>query len=190
MRLTKAQRAANHDRIIEVAAKLFREKGVDGVGIDEIMAAAKLTHGAFYGHFPTKTALVAEASAYALDHSGFNRFDADDPIRSQNFLDLARHYLTTRHRDDPGHGCAIASMATDVGRQDDAVQESFANRLDTALADLASRLPGAPDEARREAIVNYATMVGAMVMARSVGKTPLSAELLDTVRERLEAGQS
>jgi TetR/AcrR family transcriptional repressor of nem operon len=73
MRLTKAQRAENHDRIVRVAARLFREKGLDGVGIDEIMAEAGLTHGAFYGHFPSKTALIGEASAYALDESGLTR---------------------------------------------------------------------------------------------------------------------
>ena len=186
MRLTKAQRAENHDRIIRVAAELFREKGVDGVGIDEIMAAASLTHGAFYGHFATKAALVAAASAYALDHSGFHRFEEPGFEPAESFLDLARRYLTIRHRDDPGHGCAIAALGADVGRQESAVQESFAARLDGALAELAEKLPGERDAARRAAIVNYATIVGAMVMARSVGKTPLSAELLDTVRARLE----
>src|SRR5258707_2044610 len=91
MRLTKAQRAENHDRIVRVAARLFREKGVDGVGIDEIMAEAGLTHGAFYGHFPSKTALIGEASAYAVNASGLARLEDDlPPGTRRSFPELAR----------------------------------------------------------------------------------------------------
>ncbi|MDB5405306.1 MAG: transcriptional regulator, TetR family [Rhodospirillales bacterium] len=190
MRLTKAQRAENHDRIIDVAARLFREKGVDGVGIDEIMEEAGLTHGAFYGHFPSKTALVAEAGAHALDRSGLKRLEGDIPPGTRkNFSELARNYLSVTHRDDPGDGCAIAALAADIGRQDESVRALFARHLDANVDELAERLPGDRKTARSDAIVKYATMVGALVMARSVGKGQLSEELLDTVRERLEIDQ-
>jgi len=182
MRLTKAQRDENHERIIRVAAKLFREKGVDGAGIDEIMAAADLTHGAFYGHFLNKAALVSAAGTYAFGHSGFR-----DTGRKQGkgFLDMAQVYLTSKHRDDPGGGCAVAAMGADVSRQDAAVQENFAQQINEALADVANKLPGDRAEARSDAIVKYATLIGAMVLARSVSKTPLSDELLETVRLKL-----
>jgi TetR/AcrR family transcriptional repressor of nem operon len=188
VRLTKADRAANHDRIVRVAARLFREKGVDGVGLDEIMAEAGLTHGAFYGHFPSKTALVAEASTHALDHSGVKQLEDDlRPGTRRSFAELVRRYLSVAHRDDRGGGCAIAALATDMGRQDDPVQKLFAKHLDVTLDEFAERLPGERETARRDAINKLAMMVGALVMARSVGKGALSEELLDTVRERLVA---
>jgi TetR/AcrR family transcriptional repressor of nem operon len=190
VRLTKAQRAENHDRIVGVAARLFREKGVDGVGIDEIMETAGLTHGAFYGHFPSKVALIAEAGAYALDQSGPKRFEGDiAPGSEMRFADLARGYLSTDHRDHPGQGCAIATLAADIGRQGEAVQAQFARHVDAQFDEIAAWFPGDRKAARREAIVKYATMVGALVIARSVGKGPLSEEILETVRHRLEAEQ-
>lgn len=188
MRLTKAQRAENHDRIVRVAARLFREKGVDGVGIDEIMAEAGLTHGAFYGHFPSKTALIGEASAYALDESGLTRLEDDlPPGTRRSFPELARRYLSVEHRDDPGQGCAVAALAADIGRQDADVQALFARNLESRLEELAERLPGDRKTARRDAMLKYATMVGALVMARSAGKGALSEEMLDVVRERLKS---
>jgi TetR/AcrR family transcriptional repressor of nem operon len=186
MRLTKAQRQENHDRIVRVAAKLFREKGVDGVGIDEIMAQAGLTHGAFYGHFPSKTALVAEASLSAMESSRVRRTVADD-TKPSSFRDFARRYLTTRHRDDPGQGCAVAALAADLGRQDESVKAQFAGELEKSIDALAAGLPGGPEEARAEAIVRFATLVGALTMSRGAGAGALSEELLDTVRMRLEA---
>jgi TetR/AcrR family transcriptional repressor of nem operon len=188
MRLTKAQRAENHERIVRVAARLFCEKGIDGVGIDEIMGAAGLTHGAFYGHFPSKAALVAEAAAQALDQSGLKRLDAEaGPDGQRGFVEFARRYLSARHRDNPGQGCAIAAIGADIGRQDADGQSRFAAGLDTAFDQLARRLPGPPGQARRDAMVKYATLVGALVMARSAGQSALSAELLGTVLEELEA---
>ena len=186
MRLTKAQRDENHERIIRVAAKLFREKGVDGVGIDEIMATADLTHGAFYGHFSNKAALVSAAGAYAIEHSGFRETGRK---LGKGFLDMAQVYLTSKHRDDPGGGCAVAALGADVSRQDAFVQESFAAQIDVALAELAAKLPGDRADARCDAIVKYATLIGAMVLARSVNKTPLSDELLETVRQKLGVGE-
>ena len=138
MRLTKAQRDRNHERIIRVASKLFREKGVDGVGIDEIMAAADLTHGAFYGHFPNKAALVSAAGAYAFGHSSFRETGRK---RDKGFVDMARIYLSTHHRDDPGDGCAVAAMGADVSRQDAPVQESFARQINERWPRLQTSCP-------------------------------------------------
>jgi len=188
MRLTKAQRAENHDRIVRVAARLFREKGVDGVGIDEIMAEAGLTHGAFYGHFQSKTALIGEAGAYAVNVSGLARLENDLlPGTRRSFPELARRYLSVEHRDDPGQGCAVAALAADIGRQDAAIQRLFARDLESRFEELAARLPGDRKMARHDAMLKYAAMVGALVMARGAGKGALSDEVLDTVRERLES---
>lgn len=187
MRLTKAQRDENHERIVRVAARLFREKGVDGVGIDEIMAEAGLTHGAFYGHFPSKTALIGEASVRAMEESGLARLENDlAPGARRNFSELAGRYLSPVHRDDLGQGCAIAALAADIGRQDAATQAEFARMLEARLKELAERLPGDRETARRDAMLKYASMVGALVIARGAGKGALSDEVLETVRARLD----
>jgi len=186
VRLTKAERAENHERIVRVAARLFREKGVNGVGIDEIMAEAELTHGAFYGHFPSKTALIGEASARAMEESGLARLEGDlSPGTRRSFGELAGRYLSVGHRDDLGQGCAVAALAADIGRLDAATQAQFAHMLEARLEELAERLPGDRETGRRDAILKYATMVGALVMARGAGKGALSDEVLQIVRERL-----
>jgi TetR/AcrR family transcriptional repressor of nem operon len=187
MRLTKAQRQENHDRILSVAARLFREKGVDGVGIDEIMAAAELTHGAFYGHFASKAALVSEAGRWALEHSGAAHLEALAGATAHT-LDadaLVALYLSDEHRDNPGRGCAIAALAADIGRQDAMVQASFAAGLEETVRELAERLPGDPATARREAIYRYSALAGALAIARSVGKSAFSEEVLAIMREHL-----
>ena len=60
MKVTREQAAARRDNIVDVASELFRARGFDGVGIAEIMKAAGVTHGGFYGHFESKEQLGAE----------------------------------------------------------------------------------------------------------------------------------
>ncbi|HLY58195.1 MAG TPA: helix-turn-helix domain-containing protein [Stellaceae bacterium] len=185
MRLTKAQRDENHERILRVAARLFREKGIDGVGIDEIMATAGLTHGAFYGHFPSKTALAGAAAVKAMTESATGLFDTPEEAESADFTEYAKRYLTQQHRDHPGRGCGVAGLAVDVARQGPEAQAAFAGELGTLLDRSAARLPGDRDAARQSAIVNLATLVGALVMARAAGKAKLSDEILTTARDWL-----
>src|SRR5580658_3803342 len=104
---SKAAKSSSHDRILDVAARRFRERGFDGVGLAELMAEAGLTHGGFYKHFASRDALVAEATARAFE-SVDRKFATQPPdaarARLAAFLDA---YLAPAHRDDPGDGCAI-----------------------------------------------------------------------------------
>src|SRR5262249_39705832 len=122
MRVSRQQFAENRQRILEVAAKLFREKGFEGVGVDGIMEEAGLTHGGFYGHFASKTDLAEQACAVALGKSA-ERWDAmtrDQP--ETGLAEIARSYLSKRHRDNPGGGCVFAALGSEVARRSDAVR--------------------------------------------------------------------
>src|ERR1700752_2630929 len=105
MRVSRAKAAAHRDRIIDAAGALFRAKGFGGIGVADIMKAADLTHGGFYGHFASKDDLVAQASRRSMARAAANwqRVVAEAP--DTPFAALLKHYLSPRHRDDPGKGC-------------------------------------------------------------------------------------
>src|SRR5688572_26849623 len=110
MKVSREQAALNRERILEVAAQLFRERGFDGIGVADLMKEAGLTHGGFYGHFSSKEELIAEASARALTStfallSKQAERGAGDPLSA-----VADTYLSSRHRDDPGTGCLLAAL--------------------------------------------------------------------------------
>src|SRR3982750_409763 len=114
MKVSREQAARNRERILDTAAQLFRERGFEGIGVADLMKAAGLTHGGFYGHFASKDDLVAQAAALALEQSvalweKLADRPQDDPLSA-----IAGVYLTSRHRDDPGAGCLLAALGPDV----------------------------------------------------------------------------
>jgi TetR/AcrR family transcriptional repressor of nem operon len=181
MRVTREQAAENRGRIVDVAAQRFRERGFEGIGVADLMKEAGLTHGGFYGHFGSKEELMAEAYRKALEHS-----NAEFRKRAKGTRDpvaeMARQYLTTRHRDNPGRGCAVAALATDVARQGPAVRQAFTEGLRFSLGFLAELMKGRTARAkRRKAIQTYASWIGAMVLARAADEPELSREILEAV---------
>jgi TetR/AcrR family transcriptional repressor of nem operon len=186
MRVSREQAAANRDRIIDAAASLFRAKGFGGIGVADIMKAADLTHGGFYGHFSSKDDLVAQSNKRTMARAAENwskitASDAKEPFRA-----LLDHYLCGRHRDDPGHGCGFAALGNDVARSSKVVRKAFAEGLEPSLAILAESIPGKSKAVRRrKALTAMATLVGALTLARAVEDTDLSDEMLDAVRREL-----
>src|SRR5215217_3193333 len=117
MKVSRAEAAQNRERIIEAAARLFRERGFDGIGVAELMKFAGLTHGGFYGHFASKEDLMAQASTHALnrvqDHwEKFAERESGQPLAA-----LQASYLSPQHRDNPGKGCLMAALGADAARQ-------------------------------------------------------------------------
>src|ERR1700691_1434809 len=149
MRVSREKAAEHRERIIEAASSLFRAKGFGGIGVADIMKAADLTHGGFYGHFASKDDLVAQASRRTAARAAANwqRVVADAP--GQPYAALLRHYLTPRHRDEPGHGCAFAALGTDAGRSGKAVRDAFADGLESLIEILTKAVPGRSKTARR-----------------------------------------
>ncbi len=183
MKVSREQAAQNRERILDAAARLFRERGFEGIGVADTMKAAGLTHGGFYGHFSSKEDLIAQACARAFSrsHQRWSRragSTPDDPLSS-----IIRSYLTPRHRDDPGTGCALAALGPDVARHGPGVRRAVTEGLRSAFNLLSGLVPGKSEAARRQkAISTYASLVGAMIMARAVGDPALSQEILDAVR--------
>jgi TetR/AcrR family transcriptional repressor of nem operon len=185
---SQEEKKTNHQQIVEVAARKMREAGTEGPGVAEIMKAAGLTHGGFYKHFDSRDELVAEAveAAIAQGREGFEAAtaDAEDPLAA--FVDW---YLSTTHRDDPGSGCAVVALGSDVARADDRVRAAYRGQVETYIAHMEELLGGGV-EARREAIAAVTSMVGAVLISRAVGDEELSAEILREAAANIERPRS
>src|ERR1700736_5911557 len=116
MRVSREQAAENRKRIVATAARMFRDKGFDGVGVDAIMRGAGLTHGGFYGHFRSKDDLAAQAVAHALAQS------VEKQGHFADLGDLVSAYLSERHCTDRANGCAMAALGADMARQGESVR--------------------------------------------------------------------
>jgi TetR/AcrR family transcriptional regulator, transcriptional repressor for nem operon len=186
MRVSREEADANHERIIDAASRLFRERGFDGVSVAELMTAAGLTHGGFYGHFKSKDDLVSQAAERAFARSGevWNAAtgDADKP-----FAALVDRYLDTAKLSKPGAACMFVTLAPEASRRGRSVKRVFADGF-RSLTAILSRLvrQGEKDDARNTSIAVFAEMVGAMVLARSVDNSELAREIIDIVRADLK----
>jgi len=181
MKVTKAQAQANRAHIVDTASTLFRERGYDGVGVADLMAAAGFTHGGFYKHFGSKADLMAEAASCALAKSA-------DAAADMDLASFMRYYLSRQHRDAPGQGCTMSALCTDAARQPDPVKAAFAAGIEAQLA-VSPYAEGQADgptseQARARRIALMAQAVGAMVLSRSCpDDSPLADEILDVCRE-------
>jgi TetR/AcrR family transcriptional repressor of nem operon len=185
MRYPAAETAAKHERILEEASRLFRERGFSGVSVAEIMKATGLTHGPFYNHFASKEALMAESLAHASDQSlaGLGAAASQSPEAMKAYV---QGYLSMAHVAAPGTGCLMASLGPEVSREAP-VKPGFTAHLKRSIAGMAEHFPfGAKRHARRDAIRLLAAMVGAVVLARATDDSALAEEILREVRSAFE----
>lgn len=188
MRVSREQAEKNRSKVVDVASRMFRGRGFDGVGIADIMSAAGLTHGGFYGQFASKQQLAAEASRAAMART-FRRWQtvlaesAGAPMRA-----VAAFYLTPTHRDNPETGCAFAALAADAARAGPKVKAVFETGI-TEQADLIQAALMAQGmkkgAARMQALASLATLVGALALSRAVNDTDFSAEILAAASKRV-----
>jgi len=175
MRVSRDQVAENRQRILEAAARLFRERGFDDVSVAEIMTAAGLTHGAFYGHFASKEDLIARAFSAALAQA--SAWDEKD------LAGYAEVYLSAGHRDSPGEGCPFAALATEGARGAAPLRNTMTLALRRRIAAFAQTAPGeTAEERRRAAIASWSAMVGAIILARAADDPALSDEIIRETR--------
>lgn len=180
MKVSREQAADNRQRILDAAARLFRESGFDGVGIDGIMRDAGLTHGGFYGHFASKEDLAAQACARSLGRSERRWAALADSNPDGALADIVRGYLSRRHRDDPGAGCAISALAGDIARHRGPVRRAFTDSLRAHVDTLTRLVRGRSKAARREtALAAMAGLAGALMLARAVDDEAFSDEIMD-----------
>ena len=187
---SKASKAETHTRLVAAAAARFKERGIDGISLADLMKDLKLTHGGFYKHFNSRDELVTEALQLALTQSGramrerlFDRAKPDVP----GFVDF---YLDESHRSGRAAGCAVAALAGDAPRKSADVQAQFRAQIESNLEALTVALETdgaglASAEARATALLVLSALYGALMMARAVGDSPLSREVLQSVRKQL-----
>jgi len=185
MRVTKARAKENRVRIVATASKLFRERGYDGVGLAELMAAAGFTHGGFYNHFRSKANLIAETAASGLSQTA-------ETTGGMDIAEFVKFYVSRSHRDARRNGCTLAALGGDAARQSDAIKATFAQGIESLLAGIERRSATLihPDRqrARAMAISTLAHAVGAIVLARACpDDSPLADEVLKACRAELLA---
>lgn len=176
MRYPAAETAEKHQRILDAASRLFRARGFADVSVAEIMKATGLTHGPFYNHFASKQALMAEAIAHASAQT-FGRL-AEAPPSQAGKAAYLQAYLSAAHRDDPGDGCVIAALASEIGREP-TVKAALTDHLKRLIDKMAAHFPWGPKrDARAETIRSLTLMTGALILARAVDDEDLSVEIL------------
>jgi TetR/AcrR family transcriptional repressor of nem operon len=186
---SKASKANTHARLVAAAAARFKERGIDGISLADLMKELELTHGGFYKHFASRDELVTEALELALDESGQSmreRLHEGDKPDIAAFVDF---YLDEAHRDGRAAGCAVAALAGDAPRKSADVQAQFRKHIEGNLEVLSKALPPGTSaaEVRATAILVLSALYGALIMARAVGDSPLSREVLRTVRRQVVA---
>lgn len=177
---------ATRRRILEVAARIIRERGPERVGVAEVMREAGLTHGGFYAHFASRDDLVA-AAIRTMFEGGRQRFltrigSRSGPEALKSWIDS---YVSREHRDNPGGGCAMAALISDVARLEPAARAAFDDGIRGIAARLSAHLPEGAEEHAVHSLM--AEMAGAVALARAVSDPPLSDRILKTSRTALKA---
>jgi len=191
MKVSREQAAENRERVLETAARQFRERGFDGVGVAELMQDAGLTHGAFYGQFASKDELAVESVTRAFERSLAALKSAAERTGGQRLSAMLKSYLSPAHRDQPGLGCVVAALGAEASRKGPTLRRAVTDGVKAQVALLGGWMSGRSVAARRErAIAAYAAMVGALVLSRAVDDASLSAEILRTVRSFIEDGNA
>jgi TetR/AcrR family transcriptional repressor of nem operon len=190
MRHSKAEKAKTHERIVAIASKRFREEGLAGIGIADLMKDAGLTVGGFYKHFNSRDALVAEAVGSALE-LWKRQVDAaasgGPPVTYQSLVD---EYLSEAHRNHPGTGCPVGALAGDLARTDRRTRALVSRKVRDNIELLATLIRNTKKAdsrgARAQAVLTYCALVGAIGIARAVSDEELSREILKTAAQRLK----
>jgi TetR/AcrR family transcriptional repressor of nem operon len=182
MGYSKAQKTRTHERIVRIASKRFREKGLAGFGIAELMKEAGLTVGGFYKHFRSRDDLVAEAVNSAFGGWQRRLDAAKSGGASVSLAKLIDEYLNEMHRDNPGSGCAFSALAPEIARSDKRTRSLTSEQVRSDVQLITRLLPGRDKRAARSrAILIFSALVGAMSLARAVSNDALSREILETV---------
>jgi TetR/AcrR family transcriptional repressor of nem operon len=186
---SRAEKAKTHQRIVALASKRFREKGLAGIGIADLMKEAGLTVGGFYKHFSSRDDLVAEAMSSAV---GDWRRKADAAATGGpplTFDSLVDDYLSETHRDCPGTGCPVGALAGDFARSDKRTRALVTQEAQESIQLLAALIRDASNKdkttSRSQAVLTYCALIGAITVARAVSDEHLSREILKTVARLL-----
>lgn len=188
MRVSRQQAEENRQTVIDVASRLFRERGFDGIGLKDLMAGAGLTQGAFYKQFESKDDLVAQASKRAME-SAFSTWSAVGESNPEDpFGAMVAYYLSMGHRALRGDGCPVVALGSDAARQSDDVKAAFQTGIEKYLELLGGWIGDAGDaQSGGKAMAILSTMIGAMVLARAVNDEQISRRFLEAAAESVRS---
>lgn len=181
-RVSEAEKGRSHERILDVASTMLRQRGIKGTSVADVMAAAGMTHGGFYRHFASKEALAEAAIDHAVDAV---LKDVETTLRegsgrraAQRYIDL---YLSLEHVDSPASGCPLAALAGEAAVSGAEVLAAYGRGVERTIHLLASGMEGAPSARRRRALRLLSLMIGAVGLARALAK-PRRTEILASAR--------
>jgi len=180
MRVSREEMDRSHERIVSGASRLLRENGLENTSVADVMQAAGLTHGGFYRHFETKTALVESAiqSAFSQMTELIEQNLGDKPPAIGRQM-LHDYYLSEKHLGHPGSGCPVATLAGDIARAEADLKTVFGQGVEQMLRAVALCHTGAQEARETAAIRDFARLVGAAVIARAcdpeIAQTVLAA---------------
>jgi TetR/AcrR family transcriptional repressor of nem operon len=176
MRNSQSKKEENRQRIVEVAGRLFRARGVDGVSVAEVMQAANMTHGGFYRHFVDKEELIEQAVAGVVDATHV----ADtDGVAAGDLRSVASCYLSTQHRDAPNDGCIFAALGSEMVRAPAGTRRVMTAAIERQIERLSAVSPGQSENDQRQAAIgSWSAMIGAVILSRISDDPQLSEEIL------------
>jgi TetR/AcrR family transcriptional repressor of nem operon len=191
MRVSRIRAEENRQTVIDVASRLFREHGFDGIGLKDLMESAGLTQGAFYKQFTSKEDLAAQASKRALESASRRWSVAAEANPKDPLGAVIAFYLSLEHRAEKMDGCPIVALGSDAARQGTNVKASFEAGIRSHL-EMLGRLIGETggDEPNAKAMAILSTMVGAVVLSRAVNDERLSRQFLQAAAKDVRAGLS
>jgi TetR/AcrR family transcriptional repressor of nem operon len=167
MRASQQEMERSHQRIVDSAARLTRELGLQNASVAEVMSAAGLTHGGFYRHFASKEALSQAALTAAFEEMIARAETAAKERGATASRTFTEFYLSPQHVDNPGRGCPIAALASEVARESASVRLAFGQGVNRAAALIAGGLKGSEVRRRQAALRRLAMMAGAVMIARA-----------------------
>ena len=194
MRKSKVETAETRCRIVDSASLAFRENGIEGTSLNDLMAAAGLTHGGFYRHFDSKEQLVAEACTRGFEAmvesvreacaATSGSFPEAGPA---GVIAVARAFLSANNRDERVASCPFTSIGSELARADRATRHAATDGLRRAVDLLAQQFQtNCPEAARSLAVAALSAMVGGLTLARIVDDATLSDDILRDVRALIE----
>jgi TetR/AcrR family transcriptional repressor of nem operon len=182
-----AAKEASHERIVSVAARAIRRSGYGGTGVADIMKEAGLTHGAFYAHFASREAMLAEAATRACADSAAVAAGVVAGVPpGQALASMQRSYLSREHLEQVEMGCPLAALGSETPRQAPEVRRATTRHIKEMIDLVARQSPdwGQPG-AHERALVTVATMVGTLLLARAVDEPALADKLCEAALKHL-----
>jgi len=180
MRYEKGRRDASRQRILQAASERFRADGIAASGLARVMQDAGLTNGAFYPHFQSKTQLVRESLAAALDDQARQMGEV---LAAEGLEGLIAAYLSPEHRDNPQIGCATAALAAEIAREPPETRAVYTERAATLAKQVAAHMPPQAKDPEGMALALFATLTGTLQLARAADSAEMSDRILAVGRE-------